>query len=120
HPLERAGGAEETCQEPRAARVRDETDADECRDERRRLGRDPQVARAREREAGAGRGAVDGGDDGLLEGPDREDVRVVALAEAVADGHRSELAEILADAEAAARARDHDRADLGVPSLAQA
>ena len=46
--------------------------------EARRVGGDAHVAREREREAGAGRGAVDDGDHGLLERADREHVPVAA------------------------------------------
>ena len=77
------------------------------------------VARAREREAGARGRAVDGGDHGLLEGADGEDVLVVARAQAVADVPRAllELRQVLADAEAAALAGDDDSAHRGVARL---
>ena len=55
HPLERAGEPEQAVDEPRAARVRDEPDADEARARRsRRDGGDANVAGARERQPGAG------------------------------------------------------------------
>ena len=67
HPVERAREAEQPVDEPRAAGVGDEADADEAGDERGGVARDPEVAGGCEREPGAGAGAVDGGDDGLLE-----------------------------------------------------
>ena len=87
----------------------------------RRLRRETQVARARQRDPRARAGAVDRGDHGLLERADGEDVRVVGRAEHVRDGARAfpEVAEILAGAEAPACACDHDRADLGVARLGE-
>ena len=52
------------------------------------IGRDPHVARARERQAGAGHRAVDRRDHGLLERADRADVRVVRLLERLANAAR--------------------------------
>ena len=113
-PLERTRRADQPRHEPRGARVGDEPDPDERGHEARRVGRDAEVARAGEREAGAGSGAVHGRDDGLLERADPEDRPVVAAAEAVADvaGGLAELRQVLPDAEAAAGAGDDDRAHL--------
>ena len=105
--------------EQRAARVRHETDPDEAGDERRLVRGDPHVARVREREAGPGRRAVDGGEHGLLEKPDRLDVGVVRLLEAVSDPSRKllELLEILPGAEASPRTGDDDRTHLRLGRL---
>ena len=77
-------------------------------------------AHASERPAPAHR-AVDRRDHRLLERADRADVRVVRLLERLADaaGERLELAEVLPGAEAAARAGEHDRADLRVRRLGE-
>ena len=85
------------------------------------VGGDAQVAGAREREPRARGGAVHRRDHRLLQRADREDVRVVALAQAPADvaGRLAELGQVLADAEAAPRAGEHDRAHLGVAGLLQ-
>ena len=76
---------EQPVEEVRPSRVGHEADADEAGDEARVVGSDADVAHARQREPGARAHTVDGGDDGLLQRADREHVRVVALAERVAD-----------------------------------
>ena len=121
HPLERPREPEQPMDEPRAAGVRDEADPDEPGDEGRRVRRDPEVARAGEREARARRCAVDGGDDGLLERADEADVRVVRLLERLVDraGDLAELLQVLAGAEPLAGARDDDAADRGVLRLVE-
>src|SRR5439155_25981048 len=103
-PLEGAGGPEDARDEVRPARVRDQADVDEGRDEARGVRREAHVARAGKGHARAGRDAVDGGDDRLLERPKGADVRVVVLAQARADvsGRLAELGQVLPDAEAAA------------------
>ena len=118
-PLERARVTEKTRDEERAARVGDEADVDERRHEDGRVRGDADVARARERHPRAGGGAVDGRDDRLLERADREDVRVIARAQAVADVARrlAELGQVLPDAEAAARAGDDDGAHVRAAGL---
>src|SRR5581483_5451624 len=97
-------------EELRAPRGGDEADADEAGHERGGDRGDPDVARSREREAGAGGGSVDGGDHGLRQRADRADVRVVARLEVAADvaADVPELVQVLAGAEALARARDDD------------
>jgi hypothetical protein len=91
-----------------------EADADEARDERGRVGGDADVAGGGEREAGSGAGAVDGCDHRLLEPADQPDVRVIRALQPLPDraGRFLELLQVLAGAEAAAGARDHDRPHL--------
>ncbi len=112
-PLERARRAEQPAHEPCAARVGDETDVDERGHEARRVGGDANVAGERERQPRAGGRAVHGCDHGLLERADREHVAVVVAAQVAGDVARArlELLQVLADAEAAPSAGDHDRAD---------
>jgi hypothetical protein len=80
-----------------------------------------EVAGTGKRKPGPGCGAVDCGDHRFLQPSDRLDVRVVVAAEAGPDFARvlSELRQVLADAEAAAGARDHHRADVVGASLFQ-
>ena len=87
--------------------------------ERGVVGGDADVADARQRQAGAGRGAVDRRDHGLLERADRADVRVVGRLEVLADVvlEPPELAQVLPGAEALAGAGEHDRADVLVGRL---
>ncbi len=78
-------------------------------------------AHASERPAPA-TGPVDRRDHRLLERADRADVRVVRLLERFANaaGKRLELAQVLARAEAAARARQDDCADRRIGRVARA
>ena len=94
--------------------VGDEPDPDETGHEARAVGGEPVVADARQREPRAGGRPVDRGDHGLLERADRPHVRVVGRLEMLADVvvEVAELVQVLAGAEAAARARDHDRAHV--------
>ena len=71
---------------------------------------------------GAGGRAVHGGDHRLLERADREHVSVVVLAQVLGDVARAarELLQVLADAEAAPGAGDHDGADAPRPARARA
>ena len=121
-PLERPGVAQDPRHEEGPARVGDEPDVDEGRDEAGGVGRDPEVAGAGERHPRARCGAVDRGDHRLLERSDGEEVGVVGRAQAVSDvaGRLAELAEVLADAEAAARAGQDDRAHFRIARLLQA
>ena len=86
------------------------------------VGGDAHVARKRQRHAGAGGRAVDGRDHGLLERADREHVAVVVLPQVLGHVARAarELLQVLADAEAAAGAGDHDRAYRRILGVAQA
>src|SRR5207248_1442585 len=72
--------------------------------------RHPEAAGGACRPAGRGRRPVDRGDDRLLERAQREDVRVVVLAQVIRDRVAAlpELGHVLADAEAAACAGDDD------------
>ena len=116
HPLERLRVSEQPVYEPRPAGVGNEPDPDEPRNEGRRVGGDPDVARTGEREPRTGDGAVDRGDDRLFERADRPNVRVVRPLERLADaaGQLGELLQILTRAEAAAGAGDDDCAHLRV------
>ena len=78
------------------------------------VGGNPQVARASERESGAGCGSVDGGDHGLLERADREHGGVVVRAQPLGDvvGAFAELGQVLADAEPAPCAREDNGSDI--------
>src|SRR5207237_9747914 len=81
------------------------------------VGGDPEVAGTCKGEARAGGGAVDRGDDGLLELPDGEHRRVVVAAKAAGDVARRflELVQVLADAEAAPGAGEGDGAGFWPP-----
>ena len=105
--------------EPGAARVGDQPDPDESRDEGRGVGGDPDVARTRKGEPGARDRAVDRGDDRLLERADRTDIRVVGPFERLPDaaGQLGELLQILARAEPATGTGDDDGADFGIGRL---
>ena len=100
------------------AGVGNQPDPDEAGDEERRIGREADVARAREREAGARADTVHRGDDRLLERPDRQDVDVVRRAQ-----HRRDVAalaerrQILPGREPAAGARDDDSAHRRIARL---
>ncbi len=110
--LERAMPADPADQDTREARVGNEADAAEGGDEARLLGRDDDVRRERQADAGSGGHAVDGRDDGLREVANRLDERVVFGAE-----HGTEVtlagpaAQVGPGAEATARAGDHDGAN---------
>src|SRR5207253_10663444 len=98
---EGAGMAEEQPGEERPARVGHEADRDERGNEAGRIGCDAEVTRERKRQPGPRGRAVDRREHGLLERADREDRRVVAGPQAVADVARGlpELRQVLADAE---------------------
>ena len=113
--LERARIADRARQEPGAAAVGHERDVRERHHQHRVLGQVAEVAGQREREARARRGAVDGRDHGLRHPHERLDDRDVGLADRRRRRReRVLLAQILARAERAPRARQHDAAHGGV------
>ena len=118
-PLEGPRGTEQPAGEPRPAGVGHEADADERGNEARLVRGDPHVAGEREREPRAGRGAVDDGEHRLLEPADRQHLLVEPVTEALGDVARAglKLLQVLADAETAPGAGEHDRADRRVASL---
>ena len=120
--LERLGPADQPRQRPGRAGVRRQPDAGEREVERRGVGDDPEVAGERDRRAGAGGDAVHRGDHRLGHRGQRRRDRGEVL------GHRrphrlraattSRLsacsAKVLADAERATGAGQHDGPDVGV------
>jgi hypothetical protein len=114
--LETIHESEKTVDEPGSASVGDQADPDEAGHERS-VGRDdPYVASARERQAGAGAGAVDRREHGLLERTNRPDVGVVCRFQGLSDAawQLLELAKILAGTETAPGTREDDCANRGV------
>src|SRR5205085_2186426 len=81
---------------------------------------DANVTHAREREAGSGADTVDGGEDRLLQLPDRGNVRVIRGTQRRTEiAGRTELVQVLSGAEAAPGAGQDDRTHLRVARLLQ-
>ncbi len=105
----RARRSDETRQEVRAARVRNEADLRERLDEARRFGSDDEIARQRDVGPRARRHAVDDADDRQRQRTQAQDERLVVAFDRGAEVHRrltgrdGAIREILAGAEAAAR-----------------
>ncbi len=102
-------------------RVRNQADVDEGGHEARRVGSDPDVAGTGERESRSSRSSVHRRDHGLFERPDRANVGVVEATEPLGDvaGCFPELGQVLADAEATARACYDDGPDFVSAGLLQ-
>ena len=112
----RARIAEQPRQQPRAAGVRHQAELAERLNEARRARRDHQIAGQRDVRARAGGHAVDGGDDRHRQIAQREHQRLVVLLDRLAEidalpaRRDGAIAEILAGAEAAAGAGEHQHA----------
>ena len=125
--LERLGLAHQPRQPLRAAEAGDDPEVDLRLAERRRLGREPEVARHRQLTAAAEGDAVDRRDRGRARRLHLAQHRVAAVQQARAGGgvHLRELLDVGAGGEREdVRGRDHHRADLGarvavLPQLAE-
>ena len=113
-----ARGADKTRQEPGAARIRHQADARECLHEARRARRQHDVAGERHVGAGAGRDPVHGGNDREGKCAQFSHQRIVEILQGMAERRRlagaEAIGEVLAGAEAAARAGEQQRPAGGI------